>query len=297
MLQQLSSYLQNICHQSISPALNHAELSSGFLCGTSLTNPHTQGLLLNSGLIHLIVVSGAHLQLLLSFIEFVLPKKWQQGLLYQIVIISFLIFYSLSTGFQPPIVRALFLWLLQQFSSVFHLHFSKNKSAITSGIICLILFPDWIHNFSFFLSWIVSLTLCLPHSNNHKPTLWQKALLFFLQNLLIQILLIIPLGTFSITGLICNFILAPILSIFLFPISITATLPLPVAILSDVGWQWCLNTIHYLSHLVQFAQDELLSQSQSFNFNPNWMRFWFFLAFIHFSIEMINFYRFQKQKN
>ncbi len=193
MLQQLSSYLQNICHQSISPTLTHTELSSGFLCGTSLTNPHTQGLLLNSGLIHLIVVSGAHLQLLLSFIEFVLPKKWQQGLMFQIAIISFLIFYSLSTGFQPPIVRALFLWLLQQFSSVFHLHFSKNKSAITSGIICLILFPDWIHNFSFFLSWVVSLSLCLPSSNNHKATLWQRAILFFLQNLLIQILLIIPL--------------------------------------------------------------------------------------------------------
>lgn len=322
MLHQLAQHLQNACHQTINPMLLHGELSSGFLCGTNLTNPQTQGILINSGLIHLIVVSGAHLQLLLSFIELLLPKKWQQGFFFHLLIIIFLIFYSLSTGFQPPIVRALFLWIFRRFSSIFQLHVNSNKASVISGVLCLLVFPEWIHSFSFFLSWLVAIALCLPpiciakikFKTNLRNRWRHQALILFMQNLFVQILLMVPFGAFSIIGLVCNFILAPFLSIFLFPISMLAILPMPIANYSDRGWQICLDLIRLSSEFVvalqlQFKNYNSLSNlysnfitnslTNSFpnNLNSCWLRYWYFLAFIHFTVEYLTLFRYQKQRN
>lgn len=300
MISEASAYLQSKCTSLISRDLQFQELSAGFLCGQNLTSPHIQGLLQNSGLIHLIVVSGAHLQLIIALITGLTPKHWQKTFYFSVMLICFLIFYSLCTGFQPPIVRALIMFVLIGIANNFKLALSSNKSCLLSGAICLLIFPDWIHNFSFYLSWLVSMILCLPSLSRYQaygPQQWiQKLLHLFLQNLFVQILLIIPFGNFSWTGLICNFFLAPALGVCMLPISILSTLGTTVSPLSDWGWRLALSMIENTQNIVNdfhlASNSPLTIEIKNAN---SWLLAWLFIAGLHAALEHLYATRFRRQ--
>lgn len=161
----ISSRLQNLCIQRLEHAKNPNDLSASFICGKKLTNTGPKDLLLKSGIYHAIVVSGGHF----LFLNTVLKKiAIPTGMRFLV-----LFAYYLMTGLQAPGLRCLTQMSLTKLTQ--KLHFKVNSATLCfySGILCLtIAFPLWC-SLSFWLSFSVSIALCLSQdllSANDRTT-------------------------------------------------------------------------------------------------------------------------------
>lgn len=132
------NFLSGTAHESINRAL---------LCGAELHEPELHLLLVEVGLYHLVVVSGAHLTFLERSFRRLLPVRAHA------LLPLFLGFYALVSGWQPPVVRA---WIQCGLGTSAR---SSPADVLKSWIWCLALHPQWIHSLSLHLSVVACLIL------------------------------------------------------------------------------------------------------------------------------------------
>ena len=197
---QLLDVLQQgpiLCKRALPPS-EFLHLYSALVCGTPLHTGEERRLFLDSGLIHILVVSGAHLMFLESLLGFL-------GARTRMVLLAA---YCWLTGFGAPVVKACARRVLESPSRRYG--WSGLQTEAASVLICLIFVPEWLVSRSFLMSWICALTFLLPPLFRWKvldQALKAFALLY----------MFCPSSPFTILW---NVALAPLVGIVLFPASL-----------------------------------------------------------------------------
>ena len=207
-LAPLSAALQQWCLDRVeAKARSSAEIYSALLCGKKLSyQSHIREVFEGAGLIHLMVVSGAHL----IFLE----KLWKPIPRFKFknwCIAASLILYALMAGLYPPVVRALAGFVLARICRQWKLFWSPYWRVILSGVICLIISPSWISSISLQMSLIGA--LAFSYSCYSK----------FLGNAMCYTLLLPILSQWTLlhpASVFINWAFFPLISITLFPLSV-----------------------------------------------------------------------------
>lgn len=262
---------QSCLNQIPTHALASAELKA-LVCAENFQTAETTKLYIASGLIHLFVVSGAHLILLENIIYFLsskINKKPNSQLMF-----TFLTIYSLACGMNPPIARS---WI----GYGFNLYLKKNKlhwpagfRLLLIGLMTILFNPTWITSLSLQLSWLAALSISAAQIFLKDSSLfWKQSLSFiFLTPLLLF------LTVTSLIVIICNLILAPILEFFLFPLGLFVWF-IPVAYPLFDSAILGLNQILKFSELTFSFQYDLNTE------NINLLG-WILILFFHFLIHL-----------
>ena len=245
-VQRLAQFLHEECVQNIvggNEALT--PIYSALVCGERLPEGILKKTFMSLGIIHLMVISGAHL----IFIE----KAWSLLPHFRFKnasLVFFLLVYALSAGLSPPILRALFSFLLARINKKWKLFWSPYTRVHISGLLCLLCQHTWIHSLSLQLSWVASLGMSNPRLSRCKSCI-------------LTYLLILPLVSswsnahpFSI---IINWLIAPLASSILLPLSLL-TLPFPfLRFFTDIVWGWFLQLLYFLKPLTEHRGIEFIS--------------------------------------
>lgn len=236
------------------------------------------------------VVSGGHLQLL-SFLFFLLiPLAWQKRWWVLAALALLLFSYSLVTGFQPPVVRAFLSVCVLAVSRIFRWNWDLSKLQLSSGLLSLALFPQWIHSLSFFLSWLASMgfllaPLCFRYRSRKQGPSWRQTLL---TTGLIQAFVTVVFGNFSWLAVLMNALFAVPLAFVLLILSLA-----PLAVPDSVS--------HFAPGVIPFVDrlwDYLLQALQSvliwapppadINFKEiSWLKLWIFLLSLQLVLVFI----------
>lgn len=289
MLAPLTTSLQKICAEAFPAEMKSRIFAQSFLCGTKITDKNSEELFRSTGLLHLMVVSGSHLQILALFFLLPWPQRWKNKPSLLIGLLALLFGYCLLTGFQPPLVRAFIARLVIHFNETFKLFWDQGKVQLSAGLLTLMIIPEWILSFSFYLSWAASLGFLLA-------PLWQKEKSHWIARnaltcLLIQCFVSVSFSYFSILGTFINALFAPIIAVCLFPLSAVALIHPRLSHLADLGWNF----------LLQFLQlcTKLNPQTGTPSFpdlsTVRWIQLWLFLSLVHCFFELLVKYRYRGQ--
>ena len=225
-------------------------LYSAFICGERLPEGEIKKTFIALGIIHLMVISGAHL-IFLERIWNLLPVFRFKN----IILALFLLIYSMSAGLNPPILRALFSLLLTRMNKELKLFWSPYVRVHISGLLCLLCQSAWFHSLSLQLSWIASMGM----SNHHLSRLKSCVLTF---------LLILPIvsqwsGSHPLS-IILNWLITPLAGCVLLPLSLL-TIPFPfLRVFTDKMWKHFLHLMNVFRPLMENKGVELAWSLSSF---------------------------------
>lgn len=144
-----------------------SSLINGIVLGRDLTSgKEFMKQLKDTGIIHLVVLSGSNISLLsaitLSSTRFFSKRK-------QLMLSAFLTgIFVLFVGIEAPILRAYIMSLLTTVSIILGRKKEILYILLLSGIICIVLFPAWITSISFQLSYAATLGIILFGSGKGK---------------------------------------------------------------------------------------------------------------------------------
>lgn len=204
----ISRPFHEFCLENIQANGAYREIYSALSCGQKLdVNSSVGQLVRKSGLIHLFVISGAHLVFLEHWVRKLGQKAWIPAMLEWPILLLF----TLTSQINPPITRALIQIALKKLNLRFELNWNGPALCMGSGLICLCLFPEWWNSFSLQLSWLATLSLMIAA----RLKLWPPLVVY---------LLIMPLlGRLSYlhpVSILCNCFGAILFSLVLFPLSL-----------------------------------------------------------------------------
>ncbi len=204
---------RKVCNQLFNVHFKEAQgpLRS-FFCGEPVRDKHAKQMLKESGLLHIFVVSGAHILLLAWLCQLARLKR--------LLIWPLLLLYGFATGLEPPVVRALLFILLADLS-VLGLHAGSLSRLMLTFIFTLAIAPKWLFSLSFMMSLWASLGVQIffslqrlqsskqrlsPLEASFKFSLWMY--IFMLPTLLQQHQLPINVVYNFILGPLCGLLMA-----------------------------------------------------------------------------------------
>lgn len=214
--------VHDIC-LNFSPTSDYRIWYQAIVCGENLPPSLEKTWFQQTGLIHVIVVSGSHLVFLEDTLEFFKLPSWLRW--------TALLFFSLISNLQPPITRA----LVQRCWSWFFRSTQRPMTALhlqlLAGLTTLAFFPSWWTSLSFLMSWLCVLALSLPLPSNNP--LWRSTLIY-----LFLLPAMINIQTPHPAGILFNVVFAPILGLVLFPMSLIGFFHPWLAVISDAAWKF-----------------------------------------------------------
>lgn len=232
---EVVSLPHHIC-LNLAPTSQYTELYQAIVCGEALSNPQFLKSFRDSGLMHIMVVSGSHLLTLRSLI------RWPR------IQIPILMFYCCVTGFQPPVVRSIIQLLIQE--STKRLAWSSNICVFMSGLMTWSLRPEWITSLSFQLSWMCAFALSLTEGRS----LFTKVSVIYICTALILAQFQWP----HPVSILMNATLAPFIGVVLFPAALL-TFALPaLSPLTDFLWSTVLGLCSFITDgILMFPRIEI----------------------------------------
>ncbi len=278
----IATPLQRSCTNLMSESFRHRDLARGFICGTSIEDPKDRNTFQQTGLIHLLVVSGGHLQILTLLLLWPTPQVFRRNKIFRTSLWVLLFSYCLITGFQAPVVRAFIGKVFGSLSRTWKWNWDLGKIQIAAGLLCLILFPDWQKNLSFYLSWLASMgfllsPLCFSYRNRKTRSSFFQTLLTCA---LIQAFVAVVFSSFSWLGVLMNALIAAPLAVLLLALSaLPAVHPLFIP--------WCDRIWDFLL----FSLDQTLPLSNApttIDFSHlQWGFLWSFLVMLQVSLHLV----------
>ncbi len=263
----------NITQKSALPDI-HAAL----LCGKRLEPSNFKDQLASFGLIHLVVVSGAHL---LMFDQ-ILDRIFSFFKLPRFLIWIALVLYALTCQLSPPVTRALIHKMTKEVGKHRFALLKSGQAHFVSGMLCLCLFPLWISSLSFQLSWLASLALSWRFKDPHPV---KQALLIYilLFPLLAQIQLPSPIHILS------NLTLAPLIASLSLPLSLLSTFIPHLSFFDELFWGFIQGILEWLEKLSP-------KTGAQWNWSPLWIwiYLWFFQSFALFNEIQMRRLKFRK---
>lgn len=277
-----TSFFNQLCLNSVPKQSLHVYELNALVCGSNFDSLSISQLYITSGLIHLFVVSGSHLQVLKKILEKIFGRLLIK---FQIFIIILLFLYCACCSFNPPIIRSFFFIFLNLYLKNKKIYWNLNFKLFFSGILCLIFNPLWITSTSLQMSWLISIGLLI---NN----LFMKKKHILIQNFILLIILLPSLVFFQVPNIYTvylNTFLTPILEIFLFPLALLTVLINFIHPLFDLSIEILklfLKSLEMPPH--QQIQDIPIT-SISLN--------WFLILMIHLAIHLVLFKKEQNNEN
>ena len=186
-----------------------------------------------NGIMHLFAISGMHISLLSSLLLKLLKKFIKNNDLIMIVIIIFLILYSMLIGFTPSVTRSLYMYILLNINKRFKLNISNLKIIILVIIIMILYNPFYIYDIGFLYSISTSLGLIIYSKSINKSN---KIISLFKISLIANIFsLPITINNnyqINILTLVINILVVPLVSYIIYPLCLLALfIPLIYSIL------------------------------------------------------------------
>lgn len=237
-LSPVTEALHGWCLERIAQYTFQIDIQSALVCGKRLPSGELRKIFTDTGLIHLMVVSGAHL----VFLEKNLSRlpHWPYKNIFTVLC---LIFYSLTAELHPPIFRALISFFLSAVSKKLQLHWSPCWRVMFSGIICVILNPEWISSISLQLSWTGALVFSYSRRSRWMAQVFSYV---FILPLISQWNFLHPLSI----GV--NWLLLPLIAVTLFPLSILSFIFPFLYPLTQALWS---ILIQFLIHIQPFFEN------------------------------------------
>ena len=238
---------------------------------------------LASGLIHLFVISGAHLQILkkicnlpiyLFFLSIRLNHRIELAikLLFQISLLILLFIYAAACLFNPPVTRSWLFIFLDFLLKRISVHWSSAYQIFIVGLLTLMFNPAWVTSLSLQLSWLITLALYINQVYfSEKSKLIQNFLCF---------LFIFPIVMFfqqiNPIVILIGLCLTPFLEFILFPLALS------VVFFNDLAFYFD-STLKYLRQLLEllelpYTPSQLTFTSTIIIFN------WLLIFTLHFII-------------
>lgn len=240
--------LQNFCHNLLNSPSEHLAFYRAVACGTNVKDPRYQ-ILKTVSLWHLVIVSAGHFKIIQWFLQRLLPD-WRKTHM------SFLFFFCLWTGAQPPVLRAFLNLSIEKSSHHWKLWFPPASALLYSSCLGLLLFPSWSGSWSFLLSWLCALLLQLLNK----------------RSLLIQALGM-AIGCFPIMiyfapphpmGFLFNIVFGPPLSLVLFPLCLLMLIVPTLYALSDPLLNGLLFLLNQMASAAPPNNTSAFPQTQNF---------------------------------
>jgi len=179
----------------------------------------------NLGLIHLLAVSGLHVSLIVGVLYFILlrlgiPKEHARGFL----LIFFLPFYAMITGFSPSVMRAVVMTACLLLAPTLHMRRSPIVALSLAAFINLAIEPGSLYSIGFQLSYLIVFSLIVSSATLQRyPSVLLK--IFMTTGLSQLVALPIVLYNFysmSLLSFVLNLIFIPFISTIVLPFSLVA---------------------------------------------------------------------------
>ena len=254
LLKPTGQFLHEWCLQKVQTEGQWTSIYSALLCGEKLPDGEIKKTFIVLGIIHLMVISGAHL----IFLE----KTWNLLPAFRfkkILLVIFLLTYSMSAGLNPPVLRALFSLLLVRINQKLKLFWSPYLRVQISGLLCLLCQSLWLHSVSLQLSWIASMGM-----SNHRFSTLQSCSLTFI--------LILPIishwGGVHPLSIIINWLITPLASCLLLPLSLLI-IPFPF-LRPFTDWLWT-GFIHIMNLLRPLMENKGIELPWAFSSFQIWI--------------------------
>lgn len=243
--------VHSMCIESC-PLSDHVELYRAIVCGSSVPDSMIRSDFVQTGLIHLLVVSGQHFQFLEWIVEratFRLPSllKWMLGL-------TILGGFTLASGGSAPAVRAAAAWSSRRLSEQFKLNWSPVQIAIVSSASALSLCRTRADIGSLALSSTAAAALTMsqrkftPQKGMRSLVAKMKAALF--QQAQLYVILLPALCSIALPHpftIAWNLAAGTLIGHFLFPLSLFGFLVPGFVVLSDAAWEVTIDLVHRMS--------------------------------------------------
>ena len=213
------------------------DIYQSLVCGKRLSAGPVKSLITKGGLIHLMVISGAHLLFLEKFwSRLPLPRFIKANGLFVILLL-----YAFCADMRPPVVRALFSFSLFEISRRMKLFWSSWLITCLSACLCLFYQPLWAFSFSMQLSLLAAFLMSLSGHSLKKS--------FFIY------MFILPVinrwqALHPLTVLI-NWMAVPVIGGVLFPLSLISPLFSPMYAVTDRLWFFALKILSWVKFLPQ----------------------------------------------
>ena len=139
-----------------------------------------------NGTAHILAVSGIHIGVLYSVLEFLLRKS--HGTVKDFFVIAFLILYAAVSGFSPSVIRAVMMIVLFIISKRVHKRYDLISAAGFTALIILLLNPYMLFNVGFQLSFVAVFSIGMIYPYLQKRVKYKNAVInMFLLLLTLQI--------------------------------------------------------------------------------------------------------------
>ena len=272
-IEALSSYLHGKCLDTVSFDSPWKSIYKALVCGKRLPQGSIKEVFSEGGLIHLMVVSGAHLLFLEKFylkLPLPIPQKLQNFCLYFLILV-----FAVTTTLKAPILKSVFSFCLFRISKSKKLFLNSVTVTVLSGFLCLVYNPSWINSYSLQLSLLASLVY------SFRGFLKKSILIYiFLLPIINHWTQLHPISIFI------NWIFAPIIGSLLFPLSFMSVLFWPLHLVTDLLWSIAFNILQ----LTEFLPDKSL-----FSWRIPKKLIWIYIAALAFLFYKIDIY--QKSRN
>jgi ComEC/Rec2-related protein len=215
-------YGPQLCRMAV-PDSRYARLYDALVCGASLNQGSALQLFLDTGLIHIMVVSGAHLLFVERLMAW-LPFRLR---------LSILALYCWLTGFGAPVVRAFARRLAVGFLDPYGFTTLQVEAVVSLAI--LIVWPPWLWSLSFQMSWLCALALQAPWKMSRWPPLDLSLRCY---------LFLLPLCPSSPMVIGWNALLGPLIGEAIFPLAMACFLFPALTPIGDEVWRgllWILS--------------------------------------------------------
>lgn len=244
-------------------------LQSMFIGTQYFSDKETKDDFVNTGLIHILVVSGWHIGFCIVIIIFIL-KLFSLPLKYiYILAIPIIFFYTLMTGANPPAVRAAIMAACMLLSLLLDREPLIYNAIALSALIIFIFNPQTLFTASFQLSFLATLGIIYlyPKINNIFGNIKNKIYKFIWEVISVTLsaqiallpLLIFYFGQLSTISFIINILIVPIIGFivglsFLFYLAtfISSYIALSISVVLSLILNIILGIIHFFANL-QFS--------------------------------------------
>lgn len=204
----------------------------------------------NSGIIHMLAISGMHtsyLYVIVVYLLFILGKGKIASIIKAFITILIIWYYSIITGLSDSVVRASIMLTLNEITNFSQ----RSKSSLSTLSICamimLILNPESIYNLGFQLSFLATFSICVlsPEITGlFKPKykiikyLWNSVVITICGTLGTIIITVMSFNRFPFWFLLGNILCAPLVSLIML-CSIMGLLTVTFPFISNLCFDLC----------------------------------------------------------
>lgn len=247
-----------------------AELKA-LVCAENFSSLNDSQLYISSGLIHLFVVSGAHLLL----VERLLSRaKCNSG-----VIFFILMLYAFACNLGAPVVRCLFAFGLNFFLLTKNIRWPAHFRLLLVGLATLCFNFNWINSLSLQLSWLAAFLVMLGENFFTASSILFKQSLFFVTLFPTVVFFQIP----SAGTILLNIFLAPWLEFVLFPLGLCTWFFAPAHRLFDFAIHLFKNVLKFLELDFRIQLEEISASLTIYN--------WALLLLLHLVFHLFHVYK------